>query len=200
MDAWVLTLQGRGDEVKTPYAWDSDPLAELGKNPTMEHNLAARRVRGMGTVGFAGLLAVDVLLKPKESRTLCIPGKYVQDLRETVLAELAENDPEDRWVSEGDVLLAVWARGALAHLPKTSSKTVSLLVVAFLRTTRFFKVSPRLISSQTALHPNRRQQPESPRGRPLAQRQRLPRQLPELHLCPPHSIGCSAEACQLHSP
>jgi len=128
INAWILALSGREDEIPEPLAPDDYPLEAVGVNPTEPHSLAPRRVSAAGLGLWALMNVYSLAIRPKEHRMVCVPAPFIRKLRERALAELAAGDEKGTpFVSEGDVLLAWTTRLAMANLPKDSQKTVSIL-------------------------------------------------------------------------
>ncbi|KAI0023875.1 hypothetical protein F4780DRAFT_27217 [Xylariomycetidae sp. FL0641] len=125
LDAWMLMLQGRADEVVSLPEQGIDPLAELGKHPTETHKLADNRLSMFGLAGYGISNALD-FIRSQENRMVCVPASFVAGLREKALAELAANGVENPFLTEGDVLCAWWTKVATSHLPRNSSRTVVL--------------------------------------------------------------------------
>lgn len=125
-DAWMLTLQGREDEIPEPLAPDDYVLRDLGKNVTEEHALAGVRVGMLGLVSWVFRNIYTLAIGSKQHRMVCVPGPYLNKLREKALAELAAaGDKDSEFVSEGDVLLAWITRTAQRNLPQDSERIVS---------------------------------------------------------------------------
>ncbi|KAL2192814.1 hypothetical protein P885DRAFT_81827 [Corynascus similis CBS 632.67] len=131
LEAWMLMLRGKEDEIPEPLAPDNYVLENIGKNPTKPHALADRRMSMFGIVWWALRNAYRLLICPKEHRMVCMPAAYLARLREKALAELkaqavAAGQKEEPFLSEGDVLLAWITRLAMAKLPKNSKSTIAV--------------------------------------------------------------------------
>jgi hypothetical protein len=124
LDAWILILQGREEEVKIPHGADFDPLEHLGRNPTELHKLEEKRIGIWGLVGYA-LGQLPNLWRKRETRMVCVPPSFLEKLREGAIQELTAEGEENPFLSEGDVLCAWWTRLATSHLP-SSNQTVVL--------------------------------------------------------------------------
>ncbi|KAH8176624.1 family regulatory protein [Sarocladium implicatum] len=126
IDGWIKVLQDRQDEIPEPIGFDTDPLADFGKNATEKHLLADKRVGNVGMAGYA-LRNITGLVGPKEIRMVCLPAvfwqKMVADVRDD-LKRGAEHS-EAPFVTEGDVITAWWTRVCCSHMDKTSSTTVA---------------------------------------------------------------------------
>lgn len=127
LKAWTLILQGRADEVAPPVDADADPLADLGKNTTETHKLEAQRMSLMELAQYGLGNALD-FWRTQENRVVCVPASFLAKLRKTTQADLDASDAADKptFLSDGDVLCAWWARLAVSHLPRDSSRTVVL--------------------------------------------------------------------------
>lgn len=129
VEGWTKILQGREDEIPTPIGYETDPLAEFGKNPTETHLLADRRVGNFGMAGYA-LRNIVGLAGPKEIRMVCIPRDFwetmVTDVRDELRQEaVARGEEQAPFVTEGDVLVAWWTRVCCCHLGPDSTTTVA---------------------------------------------------------------------------
>ncbi|RFU77406.1 hypothetical protein TARUN_4823 [Trichoderma arundinaceum] len=133
LNAWMLMLQGRSNEIVSPQGGDSDPLADLGKNPTEIHKLAAQRLSMFGLAQY-GISNVLDLFRSQENRMVCVPGSFIADLQKTAVSELEADGIENPFLSEGDVLCAWWTRLAISHMPQNTQKTIVLNNAYSLRT------------------------------------------------------------------
>lgn len=125
LNAWMLILQGRDEEVVPPHGDDGDPLADLGKNPTEPHCLNSQRLSIFG-LGQYGIRNIGDFFRTKENRMVCIPGSFIATLRRKAIRELATAGVEQPFLTEGDVLCALWTRVAISHLPQDSQRLVVL--------------------------------------------------------------------------
>ncbi|CAM1502610.1 Fc.00g073860.m01.CDS01 [Cosmosporella sp. VM-42] len=128
LTAWSLTLQGREDEVLPPFGTDSDPFTELGKHQTEAHMLSHHRISSFGLIQYGLCHIVEFMWRSQENRMVCVPGSFVEKLRNEALQELAEETDSsgELFLSEGDVLCAWWTRLAISHLPQDSNMLVVL--------------------------------------------------------------------------
>lgn len=129
LDAWMLMLQGRENEIPEPLAPQEYILERCGKNPTEPHALAEHHVSKLGLVWWALQNSYNLIVRKKEHRMVCVPAAYLVKLREKALAELAAQatceKSEVPFLSEGDILLAWVSRLAMANLSEDLEKTVS---------------------------------------------------------------------------
>ncbi|KAK1241762.1 hypothetical protein MKX07_007585 [Trichoderma sp. CBMAI-0711] len=132
LDAWMLALQGRDDEIPEPLGPDEYILENVGKNPTEPHVLAQHHVSKPGLVWWALQNSYNLIIRKKEHRMLCMPAEYLERLRVKAVAELAAQAPPDneKWevpfLSEGDVLVAWVSRLAISNLPANSERPIAV--------------------------------------------------------------------------
>jgi hypothetical protein len=116
LNAWQLALAGRDNDIPTPI--EGDPLAALGSDASAagKHKLAHQRMSMLG-LGLYGVQQVPSLLRKNECRMVRLPGAHLSKMRRDALVELARDfhDPLNKeqpppFVTEGDVLVAWWAR------------------------------------------------------------------------------------------
>jgi hypothetical protein len=129
LDAWMLMLQGRENEIPEPLGPHEYILEHFGRNPTEPHVLAEHHVSKPGIIWWALRNAYNLIIRKQEHRMVCVPAAYLAKLREKALAELAAQAPSEKseapFLSEGDILVAWVSRLAISHLSEDSEKTVS---------------------------------------------------------------------------
>lgn len=147
LTAWTHELHGSESQIQEPIGGDPDdsddfdPLRRLGLNPTQPHVLADRQMASSGLVGFGLRNALDLGFRNKECRIVCIPGAFVDRLREQALGELREEaarkkleggggeEAPEPFLSHGDVLTAWWARLTVSQLlAEDSERTITIQV------------------------------------------------------------------------
>ncbi|KXH36172.1 ankyrin-2 ankyrin [Colletotrichum simmondsii] len=129
LTAWTAILEGRDDDVKTFHGFDTDPLTELGTNPTEPFVLADQRLSVWGLARIVLGYVWDILRHPfEESRIACIPAAYIETLKKKVNQELSEQSagPEKLFASEGDIVTALIGRLWSQHLPANTNKPIVL--------------------------------------------------------------------------
>ncbi|KAJ4859487.1 hypothetical protein T069G_04475 [Trichoderma breve] len=130
LNAWMLMLQGREDEIPEPLAPDDYILEHCGKKPTEPHVLAEYHMSKPGLVWWVLQNCYNLVVKKQEHRMVCVPAAYITKLREKALAELAAQAPSEKWeapfLSEGDILLAWTTRLAIANLPENSETPIAV--------------------------------------------------------------------------
>lgn len=126
LDAWILMMEGREDDIPTPYSHHEDPLSELGKYVLEEHKLDGRRLSTLGMVGW-GLSNIPDYFQRQETRVVCLPAGFVEGLRAAALEELTgtRDDGGNQFLSEDDLIAAWLARLAVINLAPDSDRTVS---------------------------------------------------------------------------
>ncbi|KAL7941247.1 hypothetical protein V8C42DRAFT_335199 [Trichoderma barbatum] len=130
LNAWMLMLQGKEDEIPEPLGPHEYILEHCGKNPTEPHVLAEHHMSKSGLIWWVLQNSYNLLVKKQERRVVCVPAVYLARLREKALSELAAQAPSEKcevpFLSEGDILVAWVARLAIAHLPEDSEKPVAV--------------------------------------------------------------------------
>ncbi|KAK1993976.1 hypothetical protein LX36DRAFT_714201 [Colletotrichum falcatum] len=123
IEAWMLALQDRDEEIPYPLAPEDYALESLGKSPTEPYLLNDQR---LSMPGVAVWLARNFDFCGKEYRMVCVPAEYLGKLREKAMAELAEGTTETSYLSDSDILIAWATRLMISHLPKDSKKLVCI--------------------------------------------------------------------------
>jgi hypothetical protein len=119
LHTWSLVLAGKDSEVPKMLGAHEDAVVaalEAPSAPVEEFKLGAKRLQGPSMLWFRARFGWDLLTnKTPESCTICLPKRYVKELRQQVLAELTveHGEEKDIFISEGDVLTA-WAVRAVA--------------------------------------------------------------------------------------
>jgi hypothetical protein len=119
LDAWSLAMAGRESEVPKLLGAHEDAViaaAEAPSGPIEELKLGAKRLATTSMIWFGARFGWDLLTsKSVETRTICMPKRFVEELRQQAIAELAAEHREGRdiFISEGDALTA-WGIRAIA--------------------------------------------------------------------------------------
>jgi hypothetical protein len=129
MNAWIAELNGL--EVPEFLGFDSDPISPLiGEVPGEQYVLRSQLLTGPRLLAFVLRTFFDLLRQPKsEPRILQIPDRFLQKLRQNALADLSPESGGDEgaaFVSDGDVLLAWWARTALRSQNLAVSRPIAI--------------------------------------------------------------------------
>ncbi|KAI1269156.1 hypothetical protein F5Y18DRAFT_439700 [Xylariaceae sp. FL1019] len=137
LEAWSLMMQGREDEIKTPFDMAQDPLRDLGTRPSEPHVLASSQLKMLQGDSTATNRApeeetADVPPAKDVSAMIRIPGRFVEKLRAEALESLkaSANGDEKPFVSEGDVIVSWFARlAAKSNLGDGPDREMRLTVV-----------------------------------------------------------------------
>ncbi|KXH53977.1 hypothetical protein CNYM01_13644 [Colletotrichum nymphaeae SA-01] len=152
LDAWSLVLHGRDDEVRSLHGFSLDPLEPLHMNAKETYKLVDKTLSRLQLIYFGFRYALESMRFKDEHRIVCIPGAYVNEMRQTALQKLNAKTAHDRgqaeaktvkFVSEGDVLSAWWLRHAVAHIRRGSNQTVAVFNPFGLRETFADDLLPR---------------------------------------------------------
>lgn len=142
VENWARMLQGRQDEIPSPCGYATDPFDMLStgeRKVSEEHVLSDRRV-GLGGMLKWGLgYGVDMLVRAKENRMVCIPQSYWEPQYEKAIAELKADaiergeDPSTVFLTENDVLTAWTIRAVIEPMGMDPQRTVAASIAMSLR-------------------------------------------------------------------
>jgi hypothetical protein len=128
---WIAVLEGREEDVQPLYGYDVDPLATLGTTSTEPSLLARWQLSGLSMFLFVVRYIFELVWHHKEEgRVVCLPGQFVQDLKQKSLENLARQDEKTHtklFLSDGDVICAWWSRTVIGALRPASNRTVSIM-------------------------------------------------------------------------
>jgi hypothetical protein len=128
---WTAVLDGREGDVQPLYGYDTDPLAALGTKPSEPSVLLKRQITGLSILLFVIRYLFDLFWHSKEeTRVVCIPGPFVEDLRKRAIEELSkegQNGTGQPFVSDGDVICAWWSRTLISVLQPSPSRTIVIM-------------------------------------------------------------------------
>lgn len=119
LHAWSLVMAGRESEVPKLLGAHEDAViaaAEAPSGPIEELKLGAKRLATTSMMWFGARFGWDLLTsKSVETRTICMPKNFVEQLRKQAMVELAAEHGEEKdvFISEGDALTA-WGIRAIA--------------------------------------------------------------------------------------
>lgn len=134
VEGWSAMLWGKGDSIPTPVSPESDPFDVLatGARPTTEKHILTDRKVGWGGILKWGLgYGVDMLLRAKENRMVCVPESYWRPQMERALQELREEarstgDNESRvFLTENDIVTAWILRCVIGQAGMSPNRTES---------------------------------------------------------------------------
>ncbi|KAJ5734371.1 Transferase [Penicillium malachiteum] len=142
VEGWQSMLWGRTDEVLTPCNYEKDPFRSFadGSRPSIEnHVLADKRVGLLGILKWGLGYGVDMVVRAKENRMVCVPetfwrpqwAKALDELR----AEATANgeDPSKVFLTENDVLTAWILRCVVGQRNMDPNRTVAAAIAMSLR-------------------------------------------------------------------
>ncbi|KAJ5229060.1 hypothetical protein N7489_009768 [Penicillium chrysogenum] len=133
-EAWIAVLRGHEEEVPAFVPYDHDPLYTLGKEaPRQSYRNLGRLLSGLSLVIFGLRYMFEILWFPKlEEHPIRLPGRCVDQMRKTVLQELAitaSRGTRKPFVSEGDVVVAWWVRTMIKALKPAPDRTIMVMNV-----------------------------------------------------------------------
>ncbi|KAJ5446065.1 hypothetical protein N7491_002147 [Penicillium cf. griseofulvum] len=142
VEGWSSMLWGKTAEVLIPCGLDSDSFLSLaqGSRPMMEeHVLTDRRVGWGGLLRWGLGYGVDMLVRAKENRLVCIPETYWQPQWEKAVEELRDEavangeHPSKVFLTGNDVLTAWILRCVLGEIGMSPERTVAASIAMSLR-------------------------------------------------------------------
>jgi len=142
VENWSRMLWGQEHEIPIPCGQDRDLFDVLAKGtrPVVEKHLLADRRVGLGGMMKWGLgYGVDMLVREKENRMVCVPESYWRPQREKALTELradARDKGEDEkkvFLTEGDILTAWTLRCLVQSMDMDPARTVAASMAMSLR-------------------------------------------------------------------
>lgn len=125
LKAWTSVLQGRIEDVP-PCCGFSESFTDMfsHKTPAESFTWHNHLLKGLDSLKFtAGLLWENRW--GKEDRVICVPGKFIMQTRNKVLADLSASQSSP-FVSQSDVLIAWFMRVFLKALKPSHRKTLVL--------------------------------------------------------------------------
>jgi hypothetical protein len=130
---WTAVLRGQEDQVPPFVGFDDDPLASLSEaTPSQRYVFADKLLKGASFFLFVLRYLFDLLWYRKEDeRVIFLPGKYLQQMRDNAMEELASQSTGDTepFVSESDVLLSWSTRVVVTALKPSPSRTIAIMNV-----------------------------------------------------------------------
>jgi hypothetical protein len=106
--AWTLALSGRASEILPMLSAGDDPMGQAGNDPafTKPYPLVQHQVNGWRVYEFVLFYVFDLTRWRKmESKTIFLPRKNVEQLRNEAVESLSENGSHP-FVSEGDTIIS----------------------------------------------------------------------------------------------
>jgi hypothetical protein len=133
VEGWNAMLWGKEADIPMPCGVDSDPfhpLAQGDRGTTEPHLLADKQVGIGGMIKWGLGYGVDMLVRAKENRMVCVPETYwrpqLQKALEELRAEAVEEgkDPSKVFLTEGDILTAWTMRCVVSPMGMDPDRTV----------------------------------------------------------------------------
>ncbi|KAM7197838.1 hypothetical protein V8F33_005330 [Rhypophila sp. PSN 637] len=144
VENWARMLRGQESSIPTPCGLESDPFAPLAdgsrRNEKSEQHVLVSKKAGLGGMLKWGLgYGVDMLVRAKENRMVCIPQSYWQPQLKQALAELRAEatalgeDPDKVFLTENDVVTAWVLRSVVLPQNMPAERTVAASIAMSLR-------------------------------------------------------------------
>lgn len=137
LQAWIAVLDGREEDVPAFVPFHIDPAHEIAKGgDPKKHVLYNCVLKGIWFAMFvAGYLYELIVHYAESGRMICLPGPWVDSLRQQAMAEVraSSDSGEDVFLSHGDVLLAWWAKVSVAALQLSSTQPINIMNAANIR-------------------------------------------------------------------
>jgi hypothetical protein len=136
-NAWIAVLDERENEVPPFVPLRIDPAHDIAQEGLAKsHVLYDYALAGIWFVFFIVGYVYEMLMHSAETgRMICLPGPWVENLRQQAIADVVANGHVDDkvFLSHGDVLLAWWAKTSMAAQNLSSSQPVNVMNVTNFR-------------------------------------------------------------------
>ncbi|KAL2851086.1 hypothetical protein BJY01DRAFT_233048 [Aspergillus pseudoustus] len=142
VEGWIAMLWGREAEIPKPCGTETDPfgvLATGSRAPKERHVLTDRKVGWGGILKWGLGYGVDMVLRAKENRIVCIPQTFWRSQLEKALEELRGEaiekgeDPSKIFLTENDILTAWILRCTVGEMQASPDRTVAASIAMSLR-------------------------------------------------------------------
>jgi hypothetical protein len=137
LNAWTAILHGQEDQVPPFIGFDDDLLVSVTEaTPPDKHVLWEKQLRGLSATCFRLRFTFEAYWYPKEEHVVCVPGKYIKQMRQGALEQLAaesKSEGKEPFLSEADVHYSWWSRVMLSALNPAADRTVALCSVFNIR-------------------------------------------------------------------
>ncbi|KAL4799578.1 hypothetical protein BDV19DRAFT_261542 [Aspergillus venezuelensis] len=142
VEGWNAMLWGRDDEIRTPCGTEEDPFhifATGSREASEEHTLKDRQIGWGGLLKWGLGYGVDMVIRAKENRMVCIPetfwraqlSKALDELR-TEAVEKGE-DSSKVFLTENDIITACILRWTVLEMAPNPDRTVAASIAMSLR-------------------------------------------------------------------
>jgi hypothetical protein len=138
LQAWTAVLDGREEDVPAFMPFHVDPAHEIARGgDPKKHILYHYALNGIWFAMFVVGYLYELFVHSAEAdRMVCMPGPWVENLRQQALADVhasGRSDQKNLFLSHGDVLLAWWAKTSVAAQRLGSSQPVNIMNVTNVR-------------------------------------------------------------------
>lgn len=130
--AWTAELAGRPDQVQPFVGFREDPIVPImHETPGEKYLLYDQRASTWSFARFAIGLVWELMTKESDGRFIFLPGAYMAELRRDAVAHIeqvyAGSGTPPPQISEGDLLMAWWAKRVAAALaPKNPNTPIAI--------------------------------------------------------------------------
>jgi hypothetical protein len=137
LQAWTSVLDGREEDVPAFMPFHVDPAHEIARGgDPKKHIMSHYALTGIWFAMFVVGYLYELFVHSAEAgRMICIPGPWVENLREQAIADVlaSGHSKNDLFLSHGDVLLAWWAKTSTTAQRLGSSQPVNIMNVTNVR-------------------------------------------------------------------
>jgi hypothetical protein len=137
LQAWTSVLDGREEDVPAFMPFHVDPAHEIARGgDPKKHIMSHYALTGIWFAMFVVGYLYELFVHSAEAgRMICIPGPWVENLREQAVADVLASgySKNDLFLSHGDVLLAWWAKTSTTAQRLGSSQPVNIMNVTNVR-------------------------------------------------------------------
>jgi hypothetical protein len=137
LQAWTSVLDGREEDVPAFMPFHVDPAHAIARGgDPKKHIMSHYALTGIWFAMFVVGYLYELFVHSAEAgRMICIPGPWVENLREQAIANVLASgySKNDLFLSHGDVLLAWWAKTSTTAQRLGSSQPVNIMNVTNVR-------------------------------------------------------------------
>jgi hypothetical protein len=135
LHAWTSVLDGREEDVPAFVPFHVDPAHEIARGgDPKKHILYHCALTGIWFAMFVVCYLYELFVhSAEEGRMICLPGPWVDALRQHAIADVSSKEDEDVFLSHGDVILAWWARMSVTVQRLGPSQPIQIMNVANVR-------------------------------------------------------------------
>jgi hypothetical protein len=137
LQAWTSVIDGREEDVPAFMPFHVDPAHAIARGgDPKKHIMSHYALTGIWFAMFVVGYLYELFVHSAEAgRMICIPGPWVENLREQAIADVLASgySKNDLFLSHGDVLLAWWAKTSTTAQRLGSSQPVNIMNVTNVR-------------------------------------------------------------------